>query len=117
MASLHINFTGPNAKLHRITIVTLTELLAIKIVANNRSGLSINVLIAFFLGESSSSSSWAGVREKYAISLPEIKPEIKRPTIAIDSATIWAMPNSIGATCNKKAVAGKGSISKIIDIS
>ena len=55
---------GPNAKLHKITMVTFTVLLAIKIVAKRRSGSANNFLIMLPLGESSSSSSCDGESEK-----------------------------------------------------
>ena len=79
---------GPNAKLHRITIVTLTVLFAIRMVARSRSGADINSLIMLPLGVSSISSSWDGVSEKKAISLPEIKPEMRSAKAAIDRAMI-----------------------------
>ena len=78
----------PNATLHRMTIVTLTVLFAIKIVARSRSGADINFLIVLPLGVSSISSSWAGVSEKKAISLPEINPETRSAKAAIDRAMI-----------------------------
>lgn len=103
---------GPSAKLHNITIVTLTKLLAISIVANRRSGYSRSFLIALPLGVSSSSSSCEGVNEKYAISLPEMNPEIRSESRAMERATICPMP--IWAIIS---VAGNGSISKIFEIS
>ena len=108
---------GPNAKLHNMTIVTFTVLLAISIVAKSLSGTANRFLMAFPFGVSSSSSNCAGVNEKKAISLPEIKPEMSRQTAAIDRATICPTPNSNVVICDRRAVAGKGSISKVFDIS
>ena len=102
---------GPNAKLHNITIVTLTMLLAINIVANNLSGFESIFLIGAPLEVSSSSSSCAGVKEKKDISLPEMNPDIKRPKVAMIKATVSPKPNV--CIWARRAVAGKGSMSKI----
>ena len=69
-------------------MVTFTVLFAIKMVASRRSGTESNFLRALPLGVSSISSSWAGVSEKKAISLPEIKPEMRSAKAAIDRAMI-----------------------------
>ena len=118
---------GPSAKLQSTTIVTLTRLLAIRMVANRRSGLSRRANTRSPLGVSSSSSHCVGVSEKKAISLPETNPETKRAKMARRSATIWSMPmadtESMGwlmKSNNKFAtasVAGKGSVSKSVTIS
>ena len=105
---------GPNAKLHNITIVTLTVLLAINIVAKSLSGVDKNFLIGAPLGVWSRSSSCAGVKEKNDISLPEINPDMSRQHAAIAKATISPIPKVVWA---RRAVAGKGSISKIKIIS
>jgi len=83
------------AKLISTTMVTFTRLLAIRIVASNRSGIWSRPAIARERGDSSSASACCGVTEKNAISEPLTKPEIKSATTARQSATIWATPKSV----------------------
>ncbi len=108
------------AKLHRITIVTLTRLLAMRIVARSLSGAESSFLIDAPLGDSSSSSHCEGVSEKYAISLPETNPETTRAMAAHTSATMQPADGGTTVTscsaaiiiATKGDVAGKGSVSK-----
>ena len=92
---------GPKAKLQSITMVTLTRLLAMSMVAKRRSGWRIRSSERSPLGVSSSSSIWAGESEKKAISLPETKAETRSAKTANRSAMIWARPKWAG---NCKAV-------------
>lgn len=108
-------------------MVTLTRLLMIRIVARRRSGerRSLNTRSPDEL--SSSSSHCTGVSEKKEISLPETKAETRSATMAQRSATmpsveigatlsngLLIMSRRMFATCS---VAGKGSVSKTIEIS
>ena len=103
-----------------MTIVTLTRLLAISIVARSRSGLRTRSSALLPRGVSSSSSHCSGVSEKNAISLPDTKPEINRAPTATIRAMIWSRPKLAGKlSCkadttapSESAMAGKGSISK-----
>ena len=118
---------GPSAKLHSTTMVTLTRLLIMRIVASSLSGTRNRRITRSPEEDSSSSSHCTGVSEKNEISLPETNPEMTRAIIASESDTIWAvdmagmlsrgllmMSSRKLATCS---VAGKGSESKTKNIS
>ncbi len=113
--------TGPSAKLQSTTMVTFTKLLAIRIVANRRSGMPSRRLMAGPRGVSSSSSHCAGVREKKAISLPDTNPDTTRHISATTSATVCPALNT-GIEHNTEgkrsagSMAGKGSISKTFQV-
>lgn len=98
-------------------MVTLTMLLAIRMVANSRWGDASRLSIESRLGDSSISSSWVGDSEKNEISLPEMKPDMNRHNNAMKRAMIWPT-DSAGTDVRHKhgtpaiKFAGKGSISK-----
>ena len=119
--------TGPSAKLHSTTMVTLTRLLAMRMVASRRSGFSSRPSTLRPVESSSSSSHCTGESEKNDISLPETNPEIIRASTASARATICDA--SIGATVHSgvsiisvrrfvaASMAGKGSVSNSVLIS
>ena len=116
--------SSDNAKDVSTTMVTLTRLLVIRMVASSLSGDSKSFLIWFDFGESSRSSACCGVIEKYEISLPLTKPEISNAAAAHISATIWgALNDALAIAVRLKfaralpmrlSVAGKGSISNLL---
>ena len=108
---LRLAKSGLRAKDVSTTIVTFTRLLAIRIVARRRSGIPIRRRMASERSESSSSSACWGVIEKYAISLPLTKPEIRSATAAKQRATIWGTPKSW--TALRIINDGRGSVSKV----
>lgn len=79
---------GPRAKLQRMTIVTLTRLLMMSIVASSRSGISSRRNTRLPDDVVFSSSHCADDREKNDISLPETNPEIARANNASARAAI-----------------------------
>lgn len=106
---------GPKAKLQRITMVTLTRLLAIRMVASSLSGCLSNSMMRLPFGVSSISSRFCSVREKYAISLPDTKPDRIRAKKANMRAMICPSPKVCGravVTRGTKPAIGKGSKSK-----
>ena len=93
-------------------MVTFTRLLAMRIVASRRSGMSSRRRIESERSPSSSSSACCGVIEKNAISLPLTKADTLRAKAAQQRATIWATPKTAvsGAACISIIRDGKGSI-------
>ncbi len=80
--------TGPSAKLQSMTMVTLTRLLAIRIVASNRSGCLSRRIMDSPFGSSSNSSSCEVSSEKYASSLPDTNPDTNSASRAHAKAII-----------------------------
>ncbi len=87
--------TGPRAKLHSTTMVTLTRLLAMRMVASSRSGFASNSRTVAPAEVSSRSSHCCSLREKKEISLPDTNPEMMRHPRARIRAMAPAMVNEL----------------------